>query len=383
MKVIVVDLHPERQLGGSERVLRAFCRFAGNWHEIRWLGASYQYFTFLNIIYSMLGLPTSSLTEMDDSPGNAAIDRLTVVTFLPLSPQWRAVRRHLREADAIYCKNELFELLVVYYFGGMHALRKTTVVMHSAIALPDEEKGTWRTVHDFLYRSSLYRFFLRFAKSIHGVSSSVHDDLRYIGLNDRSVSYIGWPVFVTGEPAEQKAPGFRIGFAGRFSEQKGIRFLIGLAEQLAKTDIEILVAGAGELDDLVKEAADRLPNFKLKGLVRDIATFFSEVSVVLVPSKWEGVGTVCAEGFFCNLPVVAFAISGNKDIFKTARCEDLLISCFDVQQMVDKVLSLRASCERDPSVFKQRFLEAGQRVRSAYAPEAVFKSTLRDLEALA
>ena len=347
---------------------------------VAWFGASYEFFDVLNVVYRCLGLQTAKLIEVDDTLENTSIHRFRFVCLIPGTRAWREARSVVRDAAAIYAKNELQGLLCIWYFGGLPALRKTTVVMHTAVAMPPETRGMWRFVHDRVYKNPLYRYLLDHARAIHGVSSSVYSDLKYVGAKPDSVTYIGWPVWVPQSGVESRPGVFTLAFAARFTQQKGVDFLLDVARRLAGGPIHIKVAGGGPLLNQVVASARDLPHFEYVGVVPSVGGLFASACAVLVPSRWEGVGTVCAEAFITGIPPVAFDIAGNVDIFEAARLPDLMVRQFDVAALADRIRALQREWRDDPNAYFKKYAAAGERVRARYDAKRVFFETLVDMK---
>jgi len=109
------------------------------------------------------------------------------------------------------------------------------------------------------------------------------------------------------------APGDKVVFfAGRLIEMKGIRYLLE-AEKIynKKKDIRTIVAGGGQLKDMVMETAKNNNAVNYLGFVEndkmpDYYNFIGKHNAVLcVPSSSEGMSLVYLEAMNCGLPVVA------------------------------------------------------------------------------
>jgi len=374
--LLVVALPPETLFGGCERFLRGLCRRAQPAFRVTWLGASYQFYRLVVVVYRFLGLRASPLAEESESPVDTEIERFNCLTLLPGTSYWRRARALCADAQTIYAKNEFLELLLVLLLGGRKAIRKTIVGFHTPIAIPDNFHGMWRVVHDLLYKNPVYRWIIQESRGVHGMTTGVLDDLKYVGLKSHRNLFIGFPLQFQRGSANSKPPKFVLAFAGRFTDQKGVDILVNVAELLEGSDIEIRVAGGGVENTLVEKAAARLRNFKYVGILPNVTDFFSEACAVLVPSRWETTGTVCAEAFISGVPPVAFDIPGNRDVFATAGCRDLLIPPFEIHAMVRKVLTLYGKWVDDREAYKRKYAGAGAGVRELFDPDRLFPKIL-------
>jgi len=112
-------------------------------------------------------------------------------------------------------------------------------------------------------------------------------------------------------PAEQhrclsRHDGFRIGFAGRLVEEKGIYVLLS-ALDLLPLEITLVTAGDGE-ENIRRRLTENCRVVHL-GLLSSLDEFFSRINVLIVPSltrpQWkEQFGRVIAEAFSRGVPVI-------------------------------------------------------------------------------
>lgn len=90
---------------------------------------------------------------------------------------------------------------------------------------------------------------------------------------------------------------------------------VALVEDVSK--IKILIVGEGQDRALIVETAKRLgleEHLIMVGLQADTAPFYRLMDVYCIASHMEGFGLVAAEAMFHQLPVVATAVGGLKDI---------------------------------------------------------------------
>jgi glycosyltransferase involved in cell wall biosynthesis len=113
--------------------------------------------------------------------------------------------------------------------------------------------------------------------------------------------------------------GIILGNAGRLTPQKGQDFLLDVALELKKLNLEftLFIAGSGELESDLKNRIKRLnltEHVKLLGFVSDMNSFMASIDVFLLSSLWEGFGYVLVEAMNHSKPIVAFNISSNPEI---------------------------------------------------------------------
>ena len=120
-------------------------------------------------------------------------------------------------------------------------------------------------------------------------------------------------------PASEYDPKFTAGgyilYAGRLSEEKGLRTLLRAALRLP---LPLRIAGAGPLEEeLSSEIARRRLPVTLEGHQsgETLRELFREAAFTVVPSEWfENASMAVLESFACGKPVLATAIGGNPEL---------------------------------------------------------------------
>lgn len=120
-------------------------------------------------------------------------------------------------------------------------------------------------------------------------------------------------------PAPSFGHTYKLLAIGRLMEQKGHDVLIEALSGLHDIPWELTIAGTGELlDDLsdlvtLHHLNDRV-NFI--GAVADVPALIAEHDVVVMPSRWEGIGLVVMEGMAAGRPVVASNVGGIPELIE-------------------------------------------------------------------
>jgi glycosyltransferase involved in cell wall biosynthesis len=100
----------------------------------------------------------------------------------------------------------------------------------------------------------------------------------------------------------------RIGAVGRLVHQKGFDVLIAaLPKVLAERDVEVHIAGQGELRDELEQQAVGLP-VRFVGLLdtpSGVADFLRSLDLFVMPSRYEGLPNAVLEAVACGVPIVA------------------------------------------------------------------------------
>jgi len=142
----------------------------------------------------------------------------------------------------------------------------------------------------------------------------------YVGPGKLQVIPNGTPDLGFRKRQFAKNADWTIGVVGRISPEKGqMEFLSVVA--LLKSEfprIRFVLFGvpsvaAQRYFDRVQALARDL-NVELLGWRQDIASIFSELDILVVPSKEEAMGRVLVEAFAAGVPVVAFAVGGIPEV---------------------------------------------------------------------
>jgi len=123
---------------------------------------------------------------------------------------------------------------------------------------------------------------------------------------------------------------FIIGFIGRLDSPKGVHVLIDSMNYLANKNIELVIAGEGVLESMLKKSASKLNNVKFIGRVDNPYSFISTIDLLVVPSIREPLGNVCLEAGLCKIPVLAANIDGIPEIIEDCVSGELIDPTDDI-----------------------------------------------------
>lgn len=171
--------------------------------------------------------------------------------------------------------------------------------------------------------------------------------------------YNGLKPHPLARPENQMRNTIVLGNASRFVEQKGLHYLIEMADIIRKhrEDFIIRIAGSGPLEQSLKEQteAKKLSEFvHFPGFVSDVRKFVSDIDMYVCTSVFEGFGFSIAEAMHAGRPVVAFDVSSNPEIIKDGQT-GFLVPAFDVETMAGKVMMLM-----DDEEMRERLGKAGK-----------------------
>ena len=141
-------------------------------------------------------------------------------------------------------------------------------------------------------------------------------------------------------PKELNFSKLTLGNLARLVEQKGQKYLIDLARELAKRDLafEILIAGEGPLKEKLQESIieNNLSNYvKLLGHVKP-SDFFDKIQLFIFPSLFEGMPNALIEAYSYGIPAVAFETSSMPEVI-TDNVDGFLIKPFNISLMADRI----------------------------------------------
>jgi glycosyltransferase involved in cell wall biosynthesis len=101
-----------------------------------------------------------------------------------------------------------------------------------------------------------------------------------------------------------------LGVYGRFSDQKGIDLLLRAMQELPNLNLELLVGGYGEHEQMLRKMADGDRRIQFVGKLTNVPQFLGTCDVVVIPSRWEPWGNVCLEAKAAGKPVIVTRVDG-------------------------------------------------------------------------
>jgi glycosyltransferase involved in cell wall biosynthesis len=113
--------------------------------------------------------------------------------------------------------------------------------------------------------------------------------------------------FLMTDPGYSEKRGDHVLFAGRLSEEKGIRTLLD-AWRLLQAPIRLRIAGDGPMADVVRQAAEADSRIEWLGRLtaQQVSEEMRRAHVLVMPSVWyEGLPLTLIEAFATGLPVLA------------------------------------------------------------------------------
>lgn len=128
-------------------------------------------------------------------------------------------------------------------------------------------------------------------------------------------------------------------YAGRLSEEKGVFELPELLGDLRKTNpnVKLLIAGKGPAEQTLRE---KLPDAVFLGWVEKerMPTLYSQVDLLILPSRFDTFGNVILEAMSCGTAVAAYAEKGPKSIIKSNKNGILAQSMSDLKEKLNQFI---------------------------------------------
>lgn len=136
-------------------------------------------------------------------------------------------------------------------------------------------------------------------------------------------------------PKEDKK--FRVIFCGAVQNKKGVQYLLEAFHGLNLPDAELWLIGR-VFEDLRPTLAKYAGSYRLFGYVpnSELARYYSQGSVFVLPSLEEGLARVMLEAMACGLPVVATTNTGAADVVREG-IDGFIVPIRDVAALQEKI----------------------------------------------
>jgi len=172
------------------------------------------------------------------------------------------------------------------------------------------------------------------------VSRSTADAVHAMGVPSSHIEVMPPGIDVPDAEVPKHEPA-RILFVGRLEEHKGVLDALALMRAVLEVhpDGRGVMIGVGPLANAVRERVGSDARFELRGAV-DRATLHDEyarASLVVMPSRYEGLGLVALEAQSAGTPVVGYDVDGLRD---AAPEGGVLVRVGDVQALRAATLDL-------------------------------------------
>lgn len=380
MKIAFVDFAPLTFGGGAEKhIIDIAFNLSEKGHDVHIVTANqlaYSVYSF--IMFHRLCPKRVAREQILQRLGKVNLDQVSLTTFL-LSNSYRTIKARLSSCDVIYTKNEILDFLL------LKALWKKSLPVicgiHTTIFYP-----TWSSpiskLHNLFYLSRIYGNILGQCSVIRVLNTFDLEFVpKYFGINESKVVWIPNPVdvqtFSSMENSETYGK-FRILFAGRLTEQKGVDLLCHAIDILSLkpefTRMAFTIAGSGKLDYLVLELCNRYKNIKYLGQVAhsQMPELYNAHDITVVPSRWEGMPNTCLEAQSCGVPVVVTNIPGSRDVVDDGKT-GILIPSENAKALADAIQYLFELKSANEPKFAEMKKFARKNVKERFSMETIVR----------
>jgi len=187
----------------------------------------------------------------------------------------------------------------------------------------------------------------RNAAKVLAVSPSTADAVLAMGVAAARVEVLPSGVEIPATDSAQREPG-RLLFVGRLEREKGVLDALTVMQGLAEADPAVhgVVIGVGRLAGHVRQvAANSAGRIDHLGHV-DVATLqreYARASVLIMPSRYEGLGMTALEAQAAGTPVLGYDVGGLRDAVTDG---GILVPVGDVTALREQTASLLGSPAR-------------------------------------
>ncbi|MBN2816193.1 MAG: glycosyltransferase family 4 protein [Campylobacterales bacterium] len=145
---------------------------------------------------------------------------------------------------------------------------------------------------------------------------------------------------------------FTLGVVSRLSPEKGIDVMLHAMTHLVKhfENIRLLIVGDGKSRDTLHELAKDLNiknNIEWVGLQpkENLKSFYQQMDIVVIPSRFEGFGLTAIEAMNYNIPVIASNVDGLTEVIED-NISGVLFPCEDSNELEKAIINLLNSSNK-------------------------------------
>jgi len=231
---------------------------------------------------------------------------LTKTYFNPFSDEYKQMKKIFKTARIVYIKFEVMEVFISMYFGGKNIFKKIIAGIHSPLFY-QKPMSFFNFLHNFVYSSVLYKFFISKTKKIHVLHE--RDKLFLIkkfNLDNIIQMYDGVDMMKNEDIKEtQNKNELKIISVGELSLRKGTDIVCKIIKN-APQHFSFSIVGDGPKKDDVKKLIN-IYNCQFYGFISDenkLKTLYKSHDVLLFPSRAECLALAMVEAMNYGLKIV-------------------------------------------------------------------------------
>jgi glycosyltransferase involved in cell wall biosynthesis len=157
----------------------------------------------------------------------------------------------------------------------------------------------------------------RRAAKVLPVSKSTADAVMALGVPANRIEVVPNGIEMPAVDGVQREPG-RLLFVGRLEAEKGVLDALSVMESIGRErgDVQGIIVGTGRLRETVTaHVAHSQGRIEYLGSIDggQLAREYARAALVLVPSRYEGLGMVALEAQLCGAPVAGYDVDGLRD----------------------------------------------------------------------
>ena len=161
-------------------------------------------------------------------------------------------------------------------------------------------------------------------------------------------------------------------YAGRLSDEKGVFDLAEAYQSVKKrnANVKLVFAGVGPAEERLKE---QLPEAIFLGWVdrENMPDLYSQVDLLVLPSRFDTFGNVILEAMNCGSSVAAYAVKGPKSIIKSQKFGILAQDVGDLTQRIEQFI-------KDPT-YRQTLRTSSLKRAKEFRPELLMETLMRNV----
>jgi glycosyltransferase involved in cell wall biosynthesis len=164
--------------------------------------------------------------------------------------------------------------------------------------------------------------------------------------------------------------GFRIGWVGRLSREKGPDLFLRAMGELRDLPLQASIIGDGRERPVLQRLANKLAieqRITWHGIIPNSASLLPAFDLLVLSSRTEGTPIVLFEAMDAGVPIVATSVGGVPDVLSSA--EALLVASEDSSGLSEAIKAVW----RDPNQALGRALAARRRLEAQFAVPAWVK----------